>query len=176
MSAGHCDRCGAYWDERTRACSSCERNECARVAEGKPPSPSYSRPPPTSYRDERGTLHPGPGCTGYREHVGNCRPCYRALLEARHQGETWVVAYWSVLEGPAPVETDRALVSAPRSLPARWRRYAHPGPLILGMAGGWVLWLLPAAVHVPAIVALLVAAAAIHRYVPDTLPAARLRR
>lgn len=140
------------------------------------------RPPPTSYIDEPGTFHPGPGAPGYIEHVGDCRPCYRSLVMARHRGEAWAIAGWSALEGPiarrlsaAPAPTS-PLVPAPRSLPARWRRYAAPRPLISLACGAAGALLLPASVGVVLIVVLLGAVAAIRRYAPDVVPAARAIR
>lgn len=69
-----------------------------------------------------------------------------------------------------------ALVPAPRSLPAHWRRYAQPGPLIVGMLAGAGLWLLPATVRAVIICVLLVAAVAIRKYVSDAVPSARAIR
>ncbi len=74
---------------------------------------------------------------------------------------------------PGPGED--ALVAAPRSLPSRWRRV--PAPAIMGLTAGAVsAWLIPPAVGAVLIVALIVAVSAIHKYVPDALPAARIRR
>lgn len=69
-----------------------------------------------------------------------------------------------------------ALVAAPRSLPARWRRYVAPVPIVSLACGVAGAWLLPVSVGATLVVLLLVFAAAIHEYVPDLVPAARARR
>lgn len=97
-------------------------------------SMSYDCPPPTSYRDAHGTFHPGPGCNGYREHMVACDPCLSAFIRAGAAGEAWAMATPPVVQ-PVWPSPSRALATAPRSLPARWRRYASPVPLICFACG-----------------------------------------
>lgn len=152
------------------------------------------RPPPTSYRDEHEVFHPGPGCDGYCGHLRECLPCFRAFGDALNRGEHWAEVLSPLpllppivmpVPGPPrgavmptclPGPGEGALVTAPRSLPARWRRYATPWPIACCVAGAVGAWLIPPAVGAAPIVALLVAVMAIRRYVPDEVPAARVRR
>lgn len=156
---------------------------------------SYGRPPPTSYRDAAERWHPGPGCDGYVEHAAKCRPCRLRLRNAADGGEFWARKLDAIVRlttpdalmldvnrsrrtlSKRPPDTDAsALVTAPRSLPARWRQHLTPGRVISGSVGLAAARLCPPSVCAVLIVLLLVAAAAIHRYVPDLVPAARVRR
>ncbi len=183
----YCDRCGARWSSQTSECP-----HCAMLVNETPYADA--RPPPTGYRDERSVFHPGPGSDGYCGHLRECLPCFRAFGDALNRGERWAVVLSPLpqlppivmpVHGPPrgvvvptclPEPGEGALVTTPRSLPACWRRYAHPGPLLVGMAGGFALWQLPVAIRAVSIIALLVAAVTIRKSVPDTLPAARVRQ
>jgi hypothetical protein len=111
--------------------------------------PRSDRPPPTSYRDAAEAFHPG-----HDRPIAQLPPAPTFL--------------------PGPGEG--ALVATPRSLPARWLRYATPASLIGGAIGIAVTYLLPVSVGVVLIVLMLAGIAAIRKYVPDAVPAARARR
>lgn len=61
------------------------------------------RPAPTSYRDEAGRFHPGPGCEGHREHVAICTECLTGLGKAVALGERWAIEAWRDPDKVVPI-------------------------------------------------------------------------
>lgn len=173
--------------------------QCADPMALAPPDyPRRDRPPPTSYRDEDGRFHPGPGVDGYTAHLGLCGACWRGFVDARDRGEQWAVSLGLLRSLPMPTlqpgqgeagarDERRSPVPMPIPGPGMPReqqalvllRPQHIGPaaVVVGATSYLLAALLPWWFAAPALAGVLVLLVAVGRRVElDPMPQARLMR
>lgn len=149
----------------------------ARVADRA----ALDRPPPTSYRDEHGVFHPGPGCAGYVEHAIGCPACLLAVNRATERGERWAMGVRIAVPTFLPGPGEGAGSEQDERHPLLYLQPQHIGPasVVVGMASYAIAALTPWWLTLPiglALLALLVVAGRRDWLAIDRTPQARLLR
>lgn len=155
--------------------------DCPNPGDEEPSWARRDRPPPTSYRDEDGRFHPGPGVDGYTAHLGLCGACWRGFVDARDRGEQWAVSLGLLRSLPMPTlqtgQGEGGARDGRRSLVLLRPQHIGPAAVVVGATSYLLAALLPWWFAAPALAGVLVLLVAVGRRVElDPMPQARLLR